>query len=178
MACFPQGLGLAWLWAFLLLNPLFAPFVNLLAFLSCHSVIPAEVLFDLCLLGLFWACYMLFFHLIIVIHYCNWAYIHATLGLLDSFHCLRASLAHFFLLRHPRPIFFPWAPLAHSNSAFPWVFANSFGLPWPNYHILYLWGLWAFRQPLTHLLHHFRPVLAHSCFHTAHGFTTSSSKLL
>ena len=163
---------------FSLLNPLFAPFVNLLAFLSCHSVIPAEVLFDLCLLGLFWACYMLFFHLIIVIHYCNWAYIHATLGLLDSFHCLRASLAHFFLLRHPRPIFFPWAPLAHSNSAFPWVFANSFGLPWPNYHILYLWGLWAFRQPLTHLLHHFRPALAHSCFHTAHGFTTSSSKLL
>ena len=34
-------------------SPLFAPSVNLLAFLPCHSVISAVVLFDSCLLGLF-----------------------------------------------------------------------------------------------------------------------------
>ena len=62
------------------------------------------------------------------------------LGFLDPFHCLRASLAHFFFLRHPRPTFFPWTFLAHSNSAFSWAFVNSFGLPRPNYYILYLCG--------------------------------------
>jgi len=118
---------------------------------------------------------MSFPHLIIVNQCCHWAYIYATSSLLDPFHCLRASLAHFFLLGHLRPIFFPWASSAHSNSAFPWVFANSFGFPRPNYHILYLWGSWAFHQPLTYLLHYFGPTLAHSCFHTAHGFTTSYS---
>ena len=91
---------------FSLLNPLFNLSVNLLAFLPCHSVIPAVVLFDPCLLDLFWACCMLFFHLIIVTQYCHWAYIHATSSLLDPFHYLQASLAHFFLLRHPQPIFF------------------------------------------------------------------------
>ena len=38
---------------FFLFSPLFAPSVNLLAFLPCHSVISAVVLFDSCLLGLF-----------------------------------------------------------------------------------------------------------------------------
>ena len=52
-----------------------------------------------------------------------------------------------------------WASLTHlhslgildpfSNSAFPWVFTNSFELSWPNYFILYLWGLWTFHQSLT-----------------------------
>ena len=103
---------------FSLLNPLFSPSVNFLAFLPCHSVIPAVVLFDSCLLGLFWASCMFFFHLITVTQSCHWAYIHATSGLLDPFHCLQASFAHFFLLRHSRTIFFLWAPLAHSTYAF------------------------------------------------------------
>ena len=46
---------------FSLLNPLFAHSVELLAFLPYHSVIPTMVLFDPCLLGLFWAWCMLFF---------------------------------------------------------------------------------------------------------------------
>ena len=99
------------------------------------------------------------------------------LGFLDPFHCVRASSAHFFLLGHPWPIFFPWASLTHSNSEFPWAFANSFRLPWSNYHILYLWGSWAFHQPLTYLLHYFGPVLAHYYFSIAHGFATSFSGL-
>ena len=37
-------------------NPFFAPFVGLLALLPRHSVIPTVLLFNLCLLGLFWAC--------------------------------------------------------------------------------------------------------------------------
>ena len=163
---------------FSLLNPLFPPSVDLLAFLPCHSVIPAVVLFDPCLLGLFWTYCMLFFHLIIVTQNCHWVHIHATSGFLDPFHCLWASLAHFFLLRHPRPISFPWASSAHSNFAFPWAFANSFGLPRLNYHILCFWGSWALHQPLTHLLHYFGHSLAHSAFHTAHGFTTFFSGLL
>ena len=52
-----------------------------------------------------------------------------------------------------------WASLAHllslgflghfPNSAFPWVFTNSFGLIWLNYLILHPWGSWACYQPLT-----------------------------
>ena len=53
--CFLQGLGLAWLWAFLPFSPLFVPSVGLAVFLPCHSVILAVALFDLCLLGLFQA---------------------------------------------------------------------------------------------------------------------------
>ena len=100
------------------------------------------------------------------------------LGFLDLFYCLQASLAHFFLFRHPRPTFFPWASLAHSDSTFPWAFVNFFGLSCPNYHILYLWSSWAFHQPFTHLLHHFEFASTHSYFHTAHGFTTFFSRLI
>ena len=89
------------------------------------------------------------------------------------------------------PFLSPWASLAHllslgvfnpfSNSAFPWAFNNSFGLPYPNYHILHPWGLWAFHQPLTFLIHYFGRVVAHSCSstsHNTHEFTTSFSGLL
>ena len=148
---------------FSLLNPLFPPSIDWLACLSCHFVIPAVVLFDPCLLCLFWACYMLFFHLITVTQYCHWTRIHATWGFLDPFHYLQASLTHFFLLGHPWLISFPWASLTHSNSAFPWAFAKSLGLPQPNYHIIYFRGSWALHQSLTHLLHYFKPFLAHSC---------------
>ena len=53
-------------------------------------------------------------------------------------HCLWALLSHLFSLRHPWLICFPWGLLGpFSNSAFPWVFTNSFRLPWPNYLILH-----------------------------------------
>ena len=149
---------------FSLFNPFFTHSVGLLMLLSCHSTIPAVVLFDPCLLGLFWARCMLSFYLIIVAQYYHWACIHATSGFLDPFHCLRASLAHFFLLGHPQPISFLWASLTHSNFVFPWGFVNSFGFSRPNYHILYFWGSWAFHKPLTHLLHYVGPSLAHFAF--------------
>ena len=52
------------------------------------------------------------FYLITVAQYYRWACIHATSGLLDLFHCSWASLVHFFLLGHPRPISFPQASSA------------------------------------------------------------------
>ena len=39
---------------------------------------PIVVLLDPCLLGLFWASYMLFFHLTTVTQHCHWVCIHAT----------------------------------------------------------------------------------------------------
>ena len=125
---------------FSLFNPLFASSVDLLAFLPCHSVIPAVISFGSCLLGLFQACCMLSFYLVIGAQYYYWVCILTTSGFPNPFHCSWASLAHFFLLGHPQPISFPWASSAHSNFASPWAFANSFELPRPNYHILYFWG--------------------------------------
>ena len=52
-ACFSQGLGLAWLWAFISSAYFFAPSVVLLPFLPCYSTIPVMVSFDPSLLGLF-----------------------------------------------------------------------------------------------------------------------------
>ena len=46
---------------FPLFSPFFAPSIILLPFLPCHSAISAVVLFDPCLLGLFWASCMFFF---------------------------------------------------------------------------------------------------------------------
>ena len=167
---------------FSLFSPFFALFVGLLALLPCHFVIPAVVLLDPCLLGFFWVCCMLFFYLIPVAQYYHWACIHAISGFLDPFYCLRASLAHFLLLGHLQPISFPQASSAHSNSAFSWAFAKSFGIFRPNYHILYFWGSWASHQPLTQLIHYFRSSLAHSCLlfisYNAHEFTTSFFRLL
>ena len=54
-----------------------------------------------------------------------------------------------FPLRHPWPIYFPWASSALSNFVFPWAFTNSFGLFWPNYFILHILGLWILHQSLT-----------------------------
>ena len=68
-----------------------------------------------------------------------------------------------------------------SNSAFPWASTNSFGFPWPNYHIFHHWGSWAFHQPLIFVIHYFGPTVAHSYFstsHNTHEFTTSFSGLL
>ena len=58
-------------------------------------------------------------------------------------------MSYLFPFGHPWPTYFPWAFLALSNSVFPWVFTNSFGLPCPNYFILHPWGSWACQQPLT-----------------------------
>ena len=138
MACFLQGLGLAWLWAFLPFSSLFAPSVGLLVFLPHHPTIPAVVLFDLCLLGIFWACCMLFFYLIMVTHHCYWVFIHATWAFLT--HYIACWLPWpFSLIGHPRPNF---------NSAFTWVFTNSFGLFRPSYYILHLWSSWVSINPI------------------------------
>ena len=90
----PSRAGPCLIVGFSLFSPLFAPFISLLVFLSCHPVILVVVLFDSCLLGLFWVCCMLFFHLIIVTQHCHWVCIHATW----------ASLTHFIAYGLPRPI--------------------------------------------------------------------------
>ena len=154
-------------------NPFFAPFAGLLALLSCYSVIPVVLLFDLCLLNLFWACCMLSLCLIPVAQYYHWASIHAILGFLGPFHCFRASLVHFSFLGilgpfhpfgHPRPIliFYSHGPLL-SLLSFPSL----------NYHILYSWSLWAFPSTPYSLNSLFRASLAHPYLLSisAHGFT-------
>ena len=98
---------------FLPFSPLFAPFVGLPVFLPCHFVIPVAALFDPCLLGLFRPYCILFSQLVTMTQYGHWVYTHATLGFLDPLHYLWAPLAHFFLLRHPWPICFPWAFSVH-----------------------------------------------------------------
>ena len=81
-----------------------------------------------------------------------------------------------------------WASLAHLlflgfldpflNSAFPWAFNNSFGLPWP---IPYLSSLGLIGLPSTpyflYFLYflYFRLAVVHSTSHTAHEFATSLS---
>ena len=69
-----------------------------------------------------------------------------------------------------------WASLAHYIFTFPWAFAKSFGLPWPNYHILYFWGLLAF-APTRFTNSFFWAPLAHLCLlstsYDSHELTTS-----
>ena len=79
-----------------------------------------------------------------------------------------------------------WTSLAHLlfltflghflNSAFPWVFTNSFELFWANYLILGAHGLAI--NPYFLCLHYFGFTVAHSHFstlHTVYGFATSLS---
>ena len=87
--------------------------------LACQYFYHIILLSDLCLLGLLWACCMLFSYLVIMTQYGHWIYTHASLGFLDPLHCLWAPLAHFFLLGHPRPICFPWTSSAHFQLYFP-----------------------------------------------------------
>ena len=119
-------------------------FASRLILLSCHPDVPAMLLFDLCLLGLFWAYCMLFLCSILVTQYYHWAFTHAVLGFLGPFHSFRAFLTHFILLGilgpfhffgHPRPI-----PILHSHE----LLLIILGFPGPNYHILHFRGLWAF----------------------------------
>ena len=90
-------------------SPFFAPSVVLLSFLPYHSVIPAMILFNPCLLGLFGPNAIL----LSMTQYGYWIYTHATLSFLNLLHCLCAPLSHVFLLEHPWPICFPWPSLAH-----------------------------------------------------------------
>ena len=153
----------SWAWPCLIVgfsfsNPFFIPLASLLVLLPHHSVILAVSLFTSCLLGLFLACYMLSLCLIPMAQQYHWASIHATLGFLGPFHCFWASSAHFILLGilglfpflgHPRPIL-----ILYSDGPL----LSLLGFPGPNYHILHPWDLWAFHQPLTHLIHYFGPL--------------------
>ena len=101
--------------------PLFSPFfthsVILLSFLSYHSAIPAVVLFDSCLLGLFWA-YCLFFS--------QWLSMVIRFILM----LLWAFLTHYIACGLICPISFFLGILGpFSNSAFSWAFTYSFRLP-------------------------------------------------
>ena len=94
-------------------------FVGRLTLLPCHPVVSVMLLFNLCLLGLLWACCTLSFCSVLVAQYYCWACTHVVLGLLDPFHCFRASFTHFIhlgilgpfhFLKHLRPI-----PILHSQ---------------------------------------------------------------
>ena len=163
-------------------NPSFAPFVGLLALLPCHFVIPIMLLYDPCLLGSFWACYILSLCLIPVAQYYHWASIHIILDFLDPFHCFWASLAHliflgilspFPLFGHPRPI-----PILYSL----WAFAKSFGVPQPKLPYPLLLEFMSFPSTPYSLNSLLRTSLAHSCLlfisHNSHEFTTFFFRLL
>ena len=68
-----------------------------------------------------------------------------------------------------------WASSTHSNPSFKWAFAKSFGLPQPNYHILYFQGLLA-SLPTSFTNSFIWAPLAHfyllSICHNSHGFIT------
>ena len=144
-------------------------FVGRLAFLPCHFVTSANLLLDLCLLGLFWACHALFSYSIHVIQYSCWVNSYTILGFLGPFHSFG----------HPRPALFLWASLAYFILTFSWAFATSFGLPRPNYNIFYFWGLLTFAPtPFTNSFlwapTHFYLL---SITYNSHGLTTFFSGL-
>ena len=103
-------------------------------------------------------------------------------GLHYSISSLSSSLGPFYSFRHPWPVSFPWASLAHFNPLFPWAFAKSFGLPRPKSPYPLLLGLIGISTN-PYLLNSFLWVpSAHSCLlsisHNVHGFTTFFFKLL
>ena len=157
-------------------------FVSRLILLPCHPIIPAMLLFNLYLPGLFWAYCMLSFCSIPIVQHYHWASTHVVLCSLGPFHRFWASLAHFILLGilglfhllgHPRPI-----PIIYFHG----LLLSLLDFSSPNYHILYFQGLWAF-PPTPYLLTSLLwASLAHSCLlsssHNTHEFTTSFSGLL
>ena len=82
----------------------FAPSVILLPFLSYHFVVPAMVLFDQCLLGLFWACCMFISQLVTMTQYSHWIYTSCYFGLSWPITLLVGSFG---------PFLPPWASSAH-----------------------------------------------------------------
>ena len=127
----------------------------MLALLPCHSVTPAMLLFDLCLMGLFWACYMFSLCLIPVAWYYHWASIHAILGFLGPFHRFRVSLDHFISLGILSPFHFlgyPWPiQILHSHEFSQVSWASSI-------QITIFFTFEIFHQPFTHLIHYFGPL--------------------
>ena len=144
MACFPWGLGLAWLWAFLSFSPLLAPSIGLLVFLPCRFIILATVLFDPHLLGhllgLLYALFSISYNdqvLLLGSYSCHFGVFlthYIARGLLGPFLPSRASLAHFSFLGHPQPISFPLGILG----PFPTLYSHEF-----------LLTLLAFPSPIT-----------------------------
>ena len=133
MACSLKGLDFAWLWALLLSGYSFAPFCSL-ATISCHTTL--SFLLWCYLTQVCWASLGLLLILLSMTQYDHWAFYYIACGLLCPI---------YFPFGHPWPICFPCASSAiFSNSAFLWVFTNSFGFPWPNYLIFHSYGSWAF----------------------------------
>ena len=166
VSCFLRGLGFAWAWAFpSSIQPLSSLWVG---WHFCHATslpLPCCILVCAC-----WASFGLAAHFpfysVHVAQYYYWACSHTILGFLGLF----------YSFGHPWPASFLWASSAYSNPSFPWVFAKSFKLSRPNYHILYFRGLLAFLPtPFTNSF--IWAPLAYFClifiFHNSHGFTTS-----
>ena len=117
----------------------------------------------------FWACRLkrlpcpfliLFFLLVFTAQHFCWASSFNTSGFLNPFHSLGLLISfHSFL---------PFS--------FLWALAKSFGLPWPNYHIICLWSLLAFEPiPFTNSFL-WAPLASFyflSIFYDFHGLITS-----
>ena len=163
------GAGLCLIVGFSFFNPLFCSFLqSCYDFLLHYFAIPTVMSFGPSLLDFFGptACSSL--------NDSAWSlgFIFVTLlaGSCVLFISSWASLAHLLSLSFLRP--FP-------NSAFSWVFTNSFRLPLPNYLILHSLGLMGLPStPYFLCLHYFEFAMAYSHFstsHTAHRFATSLS---
>ena len=103
------------------------------------------------------AMYLFFLYLVRVAQYFCWV----------SFHTILGFLAPFYFSRHSWPI-----PFLHSHG----LLSKSFGLPWPNYHILYFKGLLSFAStPFTNSF--LWAPSAHLCLlstsYDSYGLTTS-----
>ena len=161
-----RGLGFCMIVGFSSFSPFSCSFLQSLHFLSYRFAIPAMVLFDLSLLGLFGLAACSFLNDSV------W-----SLGFL--LHYLQVPVSYLFLLGHPWLIHFPWASLAffltlHSHGLlltpldFPGPITLSFIL---GAHVLAI-------NPLLSLLALLRACCAHSHFstsHIAHRFATSLS---
>ena len=119
------GMGLSFF------NPTLTLFMVRLTLLLCHLVVFVMLLFDLCLLGLIWACCTLSFCSVIVAQYYRWACTHAVLGFLGPF----------YSFGHPRPILFPRTSLAHFILHPHRLLLSLSGFFSPKYHILYFRSL-------------------------------------
>ena len=141
--------------SFAFFNPFLTLFASHLILLPCHPVIPTMLLFNLYLLGLFWACYMLFICSIPVAQHYHWVNIHAVFGFLGPFHRFRASFAHFILLGILSPFHLlghlQLISILHSHG----FLLSLLGFPGPNYHILYFGVYGLFHQPLIYLILYF-----------------------
>ena len=120
------------------------------SYCSCHVII--GLVLDGPFLGLLYAFLLLNSSssaLSLSLYSCNF-------GLPWPISSLSGFLGPFHFLRHPRPI-----PIPRSHG----FLLSLLGFPYPNYHILYFQGLWAFPTTPSYLVPSFRliqPILA--CF--------------